>query len=279
MTPPPTKDQVFALANAAFQTCQRVHDFVGETVRPIVDRTSPTTEEERTYLGGLLRAHAWLRSLNKLNHPGDFQAVAAGARSLYEIAVDNTLLLLHPDESWEKMKAWEESTKFKASQALVRFFVQAGEPLPSVHSPSQAFVKTEALRVKALRDRYWGGSHPPSNRWTGRDLRTDAVRADALEPAGLTRFYDTRYRMLCWDTHGSALLTVRNLDERLFPGLTAQAFRDASEMGLRTAELILRLVDEFDPITQVRFGRFRELCELEMHEFLAPLLNSNERRS
>lgn len=48
-------------------------------------------------------------SLGKLNHPGDFQAVTAAARALFEGAVDVTLM--HFDAAVngpEKMDAWED---------------------------------------------------------------------------------------------------------------------------------------------------------------------------
>ena len=76
--------EAFALAHAFYAECQVVAQFIDDKVRVAVDQHAATVAHGASFQGQTLRAIAWLRSLGKLNHPGDFQAVAASARALFE---------------------------------------------------------------------------------------------------------------------------------------------------------------------------------------------------
>lgn len=91
MTAQPLQGEAFALADAFFAECQVVARFIDEKVRLQVDQRVGAVPHGVVFQGQMLRAIAWLRSLGKLNHPGDFQAVTAAARALFEGAVDLTL--------------------------------------------------------------------------------------------------------------------------------------------------------------------------------------------
>ncbi len=104
----------FALADAFYAECQVVARFIDEKVRVPVDQRVGSVAHGVVFQGQMLRTIAWLRSLGKLNHPGDFQAVTASARALFEGAVDVTLMHFDPANfSPQKMDAWESSAKFK----------------------------------------------------------------------------------------------------------------------------------------------------------------------
>jgi len=65
-----------------------VAKFIDERVRVQVDACVPAVRHGVVFQGQLLRAIAWLRSIAKLDHPADIQARAAGARAVFEGAVD-----------------------------------------------------------------------------------------------------------------------------------------------------------------------------------------------
>src|SRR5580692_8489571 len=121
----------FSVASATFNECEEVRTFIDASVRPIVDRelAAMTSVERETNAAALLRVISWLRSLSKLQHPADFQAVVTCARSMFEIVVDLTLLALDaPNNPHEKLLAWEESSKVQAAQRIQSFF--AGRSVP-----------------------------------------------------------------------------------------------------------------------------------------------------
>jgi hypothetical protein len=76
-----------AVARALYAEAQAVALFIDEKVRAQVDASVSAVPHGVVFQGQLLRAIAWLRSLAKLDHPGDFQAVTAGTRAVFEGAV------------------------------------------------------------------------------------------------------------------------------------------------------------------------------------------------
>jgi hypothetical protein len=255
------KPIAFAHADAFFAECGVVEDFFAKSVRPIVDRTfDKNRPEHHTYLGALLRITAWLRSLLKLNHPGDFQPVVAGSRALFEMAVDLTLLHHRPqDHSHDKIVAWEQSAKLKHAEGIERFYVSTGKTVPSEHSDAVRFIARERSKVHALRRQYWPRrdnkpEHP--DRWTGRNLPEDARAADQCASYEFGEFYAARFAHLCWNTHGSGLAGVRLLTENHFPGVSALGLAEGVRFAIIGGELVLRLFDKHDSITE---ARLREL--------------------
>jgi len=83
------------------------------------------------------------------------------------------------------------------------------------------FVQNSKGLIEKLRSGLWpnkkgtGNSTPKHpDRWTGRDLLSDAREADRLEgPAikkdlfmNLEEFYETEFRKMCWNVHVPELL-------------------------------------------------------------------------
>lgn len=248
----------FAAGDANFAECKMVHDFIGTSVRPVVERAlDKTNPAHATYFGALLRVHAWLRSLGKLNHPGDFQAAVSGSRALFEILVDLTLLHHDPKSySHEKIVAWERSASLKYAEGIKRFYDEGNKPVPDDHREAVAFLAQETAAIHALRRTHWPrkdgkASHP--DRWTGQPLADDAERADQLAPQGLREFYAARFMPICWSTHGSGLAGVRKLREENFPAVIALGFGESARFAAASAELVVRLFGQYDGIAEARF--------------------------
>jgi hypothetical protein len=253
---PSTKTSEFALADAQFAVCQRIEEFIGATVRPILDRASNGKEDHQTFIGSVLRVHTWLRSLNKLNHPGDFQAVLAGSRTLFEIAVDLTLLKFDPSCPCEKLLAWEESAKLHSVERLKKYCDAHPSQVPVGAPPMLGFVKRRE-HIVGLRRRYWKKDGHPS-RWTGRSLEGDSIAADRFQHSGFEEYYASRYSQVCWNVHGSGLTGTRAIPTDHFPALSALGFLDATQFSLLACQRALQLLDRWDAITETRFELFRE---------------------
>lgn len=222
-----------------------VTGFIDEKLRAAVDERAPNVRHGIAFQGQLLRTIGWLRSLAKLDDPGgDFQVITSAARSVFESAVDVTLM--HFDGSAngpEKMDAWEDSAKLKHTQNVADYLSTLGRAPTDAERTMMAFATREKDRIEKLRLRWWSnenGRHP-RNRWTGRDLGTDAKEADKLLPEGFEEFYRLRYPQLCWNVHGSGLAGVANVGPESFAYIGGQSLRrgrpvrDRRRQGRRAA--------------------------------------------
>lgn len=239
MTRPPTNTPAMALANGAMGNCQTVRHFMLAIALPVIEREE---NDPRRLVSDLYRRAAyWLSTVEKLDHPSDFQAAIAGARALFEISVDLSLMVgdraLYPVD---KLLAWETSAMWKQAAAMVAH--HAAVPDFPVPEPMLGYVECERANVQALRDKWWGGKHP-KGRWTGRNLPEDTKAADGFRTdRSLEAYYVRRHSPLCWSTHGSGLVGSRQVPTADFPWLLGEALNEAAAFGMLSAELTLAYV-------------------------------------
>jgi hypothetical protein len=240
MADPVDPREVLAVIRALQAECDAVAAFIDKHVRAQVDARVAAVPHGIAFQGQLLRGIAWLRSLMKLTHPGDFQGVTAGARALFEGALDVTLM--HFDQATngpEKMDAWENSAKLKHADTAADYLASAGRQPGTAEQMMATFAVRERARIEKLRMAYWPnhkGKHPP--RWTGRDLGQDAVAADRHLSEGFEEFYRLRYPQLCWNVHGSGLTGVANIRAELIPYIGGRAAADAAKFARVVAEVV-----------------------------------------
>ena len=245
----------FPMAEATFKACQLAHQFINARVRPrAVQALEAAPSDANTFYGALLRVVAWTHTLSKLNEPIDFQAGIVASRTLFEIALDVTLMHFDPTTyPPAKLLAWEDSSKLKAAEKIRDYFHRHGEQPTIEFEPHVRYIATNTARIGTLRAAYWNGKHP-GNRWTGRNLRDDARAATQLFSGGkFEQFYDTRYPQICWNTHGSGIAGIRNVRQEHFPGLSAFAFQACIEFALVAAEIVLRQFGLWDAATAGEF--------------------------
>lgn len=269
---------------ACLNDCHGAFDFISEHVRPAV-----TTEvrkprcQAKPMLGVLLRLLGLLRSALKLNEPGDFQSHSAIARAIFEIAVDACLLYLDADKTLEMYEAWEMSAKLKAAKTIEEY--RAAQPLSSVkRSPQAEFIAKNEATIIQDRKRLWPGSnstkpkqpkgekstkakHP--NRWTGRDLAADAMKAHKLRPElGFEEFYRSRYAMLNWHIHGSGLAGIKNMPAHEFPTIAGFALKDCADFAFVAIRLIVEALGLFDAAMEEEFEDVAMRRALATHKIL-----------
>jgi hypothetical protein len=237
MTAHQTQGEAFALADAFYAECQVVAKFIDEKLRLLVDERVGRVPHGVTFQVQLLRAIGWLRSLDKLNHPGDFQAVTAAARALFEGAVDVTLMHFDAASNGpEKMDAWELSAKLKHAQSIATYLSEAGRPPAEDEKTILAFLHQERTGADHLRLRWWprkDGKPEHPSRWTGRDLGSDFT-------AGFEEFYRLRYPQICWNTHGSGAAGIANIAPEVFPFIGGMAYREAAKFASVVAEVVAK---------------------------------------
>jgi hypothetical protein len=176
-----------------------------------------------------------MRSLAKLNQSTDFQAVAGCNRTMLEIVVD--MILLHHDKTTHSaywMEQWELSAKLQVAECLINYFRRMGQPVPPEHKAEKEFVQQNQASIRTQRFSLWPsckGRHP--SRWTGQaNLLSDIREADRLQGTKLEEFYETRYRQICWDIHGSGLASVRGLQKSSFDAKCGLAYKACGDFAM-----------------------------------------------
>lgn len=181
--------------------------FLCIAVHPKIQATVPQDPRQQCLWGYFQRLLPLVRSIARLDQVSLFQLVVAANRSLFEILVD--VIYLHhksPADVAEKIEAWEDSARFKAADAALKYARSKGEEANLLESVVE---QAERARdhIAALRAKYWPhlnkgkGGHP--DRWTGKNLGEDCRLADRLTPVGLEEFYEIHYRQMNWSIHGS----------------------------------------------------------------------------
>lgn len=253
-----SKEQALRFARKSFAQCVLVEKFFTQKLRTLVDLRASRTDGV-VYMA-FLRTQAWLATLGRLDDPQHYQAAAAGARTLFEIAVDLGLLLHCPQRfSTPMVLAWEDSCKLKYAERIKAFYETNKVEVPAGSELVVGFPERSGERVKAQRSQYWvgkGGGAIEPDRWTNRNLYEDAKDAGVRGASQLREFYLHRYPQLCWATHGSGMIGVRNAPEDLFPGFLASYLDDCREMALLIGRLSLELLNLWDSNVA---GMFEEL--------------------
>jgi hypothetical protein len=231
-----------ALARALYAEAQAVARFIDENVRASVDARVSAVPRGVVFQGQLLRAIAWLRSIAKLDHPADFQAVTAGARAIFEGAVDVTLMHFDATANGpERMDAWEESAKLKHAQTAADYIAAAGRQPTESEQHMLTFIRNKKANIEKVRLTLWPnfkGKHPP--RWTGRDLGRDAEAAEKVLAEGFEEFYRLRYPELCWNVHGSGLAGIANIRTEAVPYIGGRAAAEAARFARVVAEVVAK---------------------------------------
>lgn len=223
------------------------------------------------------RAYGWVSSLQKLNQPIDYQAMASGCRSLIEILVDVVLLAeSNGDEAAGQMLIFADSEKLNMCQSVTRYFKNRGEEIPEAYADQQGFIDRNLDRVTMARRERWGGKHP--RRWTGRDLSQDvevidnrhaAIFEEELEMS-LTKLYRTEYRRICWHIH-SGLASTWDMPAETFPTIAGFSLKWSAELAMLIVKFIqkdLRILEANPQLEE----HYRELQEARTKIFVKRVL-------
>ena len=233
------------------------HDFIAESVRPVVDRHTNSLPWTFTCNGMITRVHGWLRSLRKLDHPGDFQPILAGSRALFEIAADFVLIRHQENGSFRKLLDWEDSERLAWADKLCRSDNDADR-----YPQAAEFKRQHERRIRQLRKLHWERTDRVS-RWTGRNLGEDAREVDRLGQAarlagglgasGFVEYYTNRYSLVCWFVHGSGLIGLRGQIGSVLPIVVAHGYHDALRFSVIASKYVLDLFKQYDDISRLRF--------------------------
>jgi hypothetical protein len=241
-------EECLSYSNAIFQGIPIVNQYIKERVMPLLAGLTNPQEREARLLGLYQRAFLWMRSLEKLSAPQDFQAIVTGNRALFEVTVDMILVAEGgPSYAPERMHWWEQSAKLKAAEAIIRYYSEAGLNVPNIYQFQQDFIMRNKTIVEQQRQALWNRpSHP--ERWTNSSLEVDARRADEFRSddvqeeleSSLLEFYQTQIRRMHLSVHGSGLANERYLDREGFYIMAGLSYKWSTDFALFCTKLILR---------------------------------------
>lgn len=204
-----------------------------------------------------LRVVAWLHSLRKLDTGVDIQPITAGVRALLETTTD--LILLYFDKTtvsgW-RMNQWGESAKLKSAKATIKYFnTRTKNGIPNSYQPMIDFVENNEDSIRHMRKQLgWVETRNPNKdrhpeRWTNRPTLLDDIKAaddfhgSIIERhfgSNLEHFYETEYRRLNWNVHGSGFAGMSNADAADINIMCGFGYFWSAKLALVSAEIILR---------------------------------------
>jgi hypothetical protein len=214
------------LMHIGFQSfaCETIENFTNNFFEYILSNKEKTIEYETVY-GFVFRTCAWMKAIGKLkDDPGHFQPALAASRSLFEMAID--LVLLNNKKEFYKLKAWEDSSELN----YLENSMGCKEEYDTVHDSNWK------KQVNDNRKQFWENTHPL--RWTQQNIKDDAKAADKIKQSGFEEYYKYRYKIACWNVHGSGLVSVRNI----FQEKCAKIFKNGIEDSVKFSFIIYKEV-------------------------------------
>jgi len=228
-------------ANATFEGISALRVFSEAYLRPLLQGLLTTTVRETAVLGLYYRLAAYLASVRKLDGTIHFQSIAAGSRSVFELALDLALLASDSTtDSVDRIIAFTRVERYRVAKRLVDFYDAHALPADLNLTTQRQICADpgEAAQVEALILQYWGrmrnGSPNLPKHWSRLpDART---RARQVGQAWEER-YVRHYNLLSWHVH-SGLVGVTGLTQDLFDVFVADAHRLARDSALDAYSIV-----------------------------------------
>ncbi len=269
-------------AEGAYHGAAGVAEYMEEKVKTRLESILGDRSQRETHLFGyFLRALGLMQSVRALNSTQHFQSVVACNRALLEILVDTILVRYDNDGRSDKLlPAWEESAKLKHCTATVEYYKKTRRYIPDALRVRTDFVTNDTARVKATRAKLWPNRRKPTThpqRWTGRaNLLEDIRAADNLhtvhfrfsQSSSLEEYYETEFRELCWNVHGSGFTAIRNTPAETIVGICSFGWLSSADLALECSKLVLlsfgfdKVLDLPDEWKNIEDNRVRILFDL-----------------
>lgn len=186
---PETKYTEFC--NHGYQLTRDIRKFIVDDINPALDakcKDNPAADPRRYRVIDypFIRIIWWLNTFDRLNQTQDFQAVGAGARSIFENYLDLRWLEIFPEEIWlERFRAYADVSRYQAAEKVVKHSRES--PASNIDASAQAafMQRMDAVEpVAKIVERVWGvkDGKPlwPKDHWTGAGNLRD--RAKKLGP-------------------------------------------------------------------------------------------------
>ncbi len=201
------------VARSTYTGIQAFTRFVDEQLAPVLRGLLNPSDRDNVILAIYYRVVALLKSLLKLDAPGDFQSIAAASRSIFELYLD--LVVLTRDTSGDSVRRFHSFTRverFRVAEKIVTFFDASPTVSHRNVSAERALVtnRTERAAIEQEVEQLWGRDSRGRLLWPKHWSRyQDArARANALGPS-FEALYVSNYYELSWHVSGLRLVDLQ----------------------------------------------------------------------
>jgi hypothetical protein len=191
---------------AFFQGTDSIRQFVVSVMEPVLFGQLGLDDRQTAIVGTYYRIVAWLKALGELNSLSHYQAVASGARSLFELLLDLKLIQSDSNGEWvKKFHAFPEIEKYRAAEKLVSYCDRtSGTKLDCTNQRKFIDGADKEAAIESLIRQHWGTTRDGEPRWPHNWSGLSAAqRAKKLGPE-YDELYIEFYPFLSWHIHSGS---------------------------------------------------------------------------
>jgi hypothetical protein len=195
-----------SIVEAHFQGTDSIRNFVVKVMEPLLVGQLKLNDRQTAIVGTYYRIIGWLKALGELDSLPHYQAVASGARSLFELLMD--IKLIHSDTTGDivqKFHAFPEIEKYRSASTLVSYCDRTNNETIEC-SVQRTFVNGEKRKnnIDSIVINNWGttknGKPNWPKHWSGKSV---SKRAEMLGSECEALYYEL-YPFLSWHIHSGS---------------------------------------------------------------------------
>ena len=264
----------FKLTEAFYKGTCALESYISTVVINILNNQIKLSKKEKAVIETYYRMYSWLQTVISLNSLKHFQGVASSCRSIYELLLDENLLIYDLIENGlEKHLAFTKIERYRVAKQIVDY--KSKYPESEIEDERQIeliSIPGKQLEIENLIVKYWGmdkNSKPKKiSHWSEMNVRYRAEKIDRAQNNGCFKYeelYVSSYPMLSWYIHsGSA--GIENLKTESFETIIGNSHSIIQNCFLEAT----RIIGIFMHINQAMENFFRviDMLKLEPGKFL-----------
>ena len=204
----------FKKTEAFYKGTCAIESFITAVVIKVLDNQIKLNDKEKAVIEIFYRMYFWLKSTIALNQTIHFQAVASAARSIYELTLDENMLVSDLiSDGTEKYRAFTKIERYRAAKKIVEY--KDRYPDSSLKDKAQRDflnLPNKHAEIENSIVKYWGrdrnGNPKDIKHWSEMNAldRAKKIDKDAKNRSvNYEEMYISDYPMLSWYIHsGSA---------------------------------------------------------------------------
>lgn len=247
-----TLEEHYILADCSHKTTVALRDFIDTTVMPLFpsEACNDTYNDKMIDIYG--RMQLWLRSLAGLKEPMHFQAVCAGARSIFELLLDLRTLSRNPSLVGQ-LVAFTKVNRYQNAQKTVKLLESHPEIDRTRYKHQVALLADDDRRKEHESNisRYWpsepGKKQKGPNHWYKGSVYEQCRELGVEHELA----YRTEYARHCWFVH-AALVGIDGVSTEGLVNTFTRAHLLVQRSVINGTEIVAGLFHLFDARKELR---------------------------
>jgi len=211
---PVSKFPTHLKVDAFYDGSKAIESFVSSTVLKVLDNQLSINKKEKAVIETYYRMYFWLCTIISLNQPRHFQGLASAGRAIFELLIDENLLIYDLIENGlEKHTAFTQIERYRAAKQVVDYETEHPES-KLADETYREFVNSPGknTEIENLKVQYWGrnkkGDPNKTEYWSGMSARARAKVIDkkiANTNIKYEELYLTNFPMQSWMIHSGSV--------------------------------------------------------------------------